>query len=63
MIITFQVIYALSLSISAEKYKNIDIIFNLMIFTPHREIGLFGIALTALSFQLSAKIVKKLGVS
>jgi len=30
--LSFQVIYAISLSISAENYKNIDIILNIVVF-------------------------------
>jgi hypothetical protein len=72
-IFTFQGINAIHLIISAENYKNIDIIFNFMVLHARLEIALPGIALSALSFQpfetlkalsrvegLSAKTVKDL---
>jgi len=59
-IFTFQGINAVHLIISSENYKNIDIIFNFMVLHARLEIALPGIALSALSFQLSAKTVKDL---
>jgi hypothetical protein len=50
------------MSISAEKNKNIDMIFNLAVFCAHPETALSGIASTALSLQLPVRITKKSGL-
>jgi len=62
-ILSFQAIYATSLIISAENDKNIDIIINSMVLRAHPETGDSGIALSALSLQLSAKTMKNLRIN
>jgi hypothetical protein len=62
-ILYFQAINAISLIISPENDKNIDIIINSMVLRAHPEIGTSGIAPSALSFQLSARTMKNLGIN